>query len=343
MADVRVADEKGGKKANVFRGMWVISLAHPFAAGFADGTPTASWGILGNVRRRAPGYGSEEQRTPHLYQYGSLLQTDARLNLGCSGGALLNLDGEMIGLTSSVAAVTGSEAGGGFAIPMTQNYRRIVDALKTGREVEYGFLGVAPGAMSQNPRQPGLHISTVTPYSPAWSARFQSGDAIESINGTLVREPDDLFLNIGAALAGTKLTLRVTSLDGASREATVTLAKFLHSHPFIASVRPPTVHGLRVEYSSILSQQLPIGGRGRLTGVAHYGVIVRELEPNSPAEAAFKRLGADPNQWIITAVNGTPVATPEEFYREARGGGSVRLTVAAATSSADAPRTITLP
>jgi serine protease Do len=344
IADVRLTDSPDGSKANVYRGMWVISLAHPFAAGFADGSPSASWGILSNVRRRIPGYGSEEHRTQHLYQYGSLLQTDARLNLGSSGGALLNLDGELIGLTSSLAAVTGSEASGGFAIPITANYRRIVETLMAGREVEYGFLGVSPVGMSQNPRQPGLVISNVTPYTPAGFARLQQGDTIEAIDGIPIREPDDLFLNIGAALADTKVTLKIVDQLGTARHVEVTLAKFLHTHPYIASSRPPAVHGLRVEYSSILTQQLLLaGGRGPRAGVAHVGVIVRELEPNSPAEAAFKKLGNDPSQWMITAVNGTTVTTPDEFYLAARTAPVVRLTVVDATDPADQPRTITLP
>lgn len=343
-ADVRVADESGGRKANVYRGMWVISLAHPFAAGFADGTPSASWGIVSNVRRRIPGYGGEDQRAGFLYQFGSLIQADARLNLGCSGGALLNLDGEMIGLTSSIAAVAGSEASGGYAIPMTANYRRIVESLRAGREVEYGFLGVLPGTMSRSPRSPGLVVASVTPYTPAGQAGIQQNDLIQEINGVPVREPDDLYLNIGSALAGTRVVLKVARYSGSPLTVPVTLAKFLHTQPYIASSRPAAVHGLRVDYSSVLVQQMINGFRGQLAGVSHAGVVVRELEPNSPAEAAFKALGGnDPTRWMVTAVNGTPVETPDEFYRAARGGGTVRLTVVNPTEPADRGRTVTLP
>jgi serine protease Do len=351
IADVRVADESGGRQANVFRGMWVVSLAHPFGAGFADGEPSASWGILSNVRRRAPGYGNEDPRANQLYNYGSLLQTDARLNLGCSGGALINLEGELIGLTSSVAAVTGSEAAGGYAIPMTANFRRIIEALKAGREVEYGFLGVAPGRISTVPNLPGLLIESVSPHTPAQAAGLQASqqleDIVQEINGVPVREADDLYFNIGSSTAGTKVRLKIARRERLSGEyttfeATATLAKYKNSLPSIVSVRPKSVHGLRVDYSSLLAQPTPAFRAGPIP--AHKGVIVRDLEPNSPAEAAFKKLGGiDPTQWMITAVNGESVATPDEFYRAAGKGGPVRLTVASPSDTRDSGRVVTLP
>ena len=123
----------------------MICLANPFAAGFRDGSPSASWGIISNLHRRASGVTSEIERPgvkPTLHHYGTLIQTDVRLALGCSGGALLNLDGELIGLTTAQAALVGSEAPGGFAVPLDGPMKRIIDVLVRGDEVEYGFLGV---------------------------------------------------------------------------------------------------------------------------------------------------------------------------------------------------------
>ena len=71
-----------------------------------------------------------------------LLQTDARLQLGASGGALVDLDGKLVGLTTAQAALTGVDSPGGFAIPIDANYRRIIEVLSRGEEVDYGFLGV---------------------------------------------------------------------------------------------------------------------------------------------------------------------------------------------------------
>lgn len=343
MAEVQLQDDSLGRKANVFRGMWVVSLGHPFAAGFADGLPSASWGIVSNVRRRIIGYGNEDQRIGSLYQFSSLIQTDARLNLGCSGGALVNLKGEMIGLTSSIAAITGSESSGGFALPMTPHIRKIVDRLIEGREVDYGFLGVLPGGMSSDPARPGLIIRNVSLNTPAAAAGLSQGDSIVEIDGVPVSEPDDLYFRIGAAPAGVKIALKVARPGGATRVTSVTLAKLQNPHPFIATVPPPSIHGLKVEYSSLLSQQFPLAGR--ISGIAHVGVIIRELEPGSLAEAEFKRLGGnDPSRWMITFVNGNSVPTPEDFHKVVEAArGPIRLTVVNPTDPRDSGRTVILP
>ena len=322
MAEVRVSDVPGGAKANVVRGSWVIALGHPHAAGVGDGSASASWGILSSVRRKAPGPGREELRTRALYHYSILLETDARITAGCSGGVILNLDGDAIGLITPLAAVTGSETAGGFAVPFDANYRRIIDVLRSGREVEYGFLGVSVDPAGPQRVEGGLKIKVVSPHTPAalvgLSGRDNGGtDALVAIDGKPIREQDDLFLLIGAALAGTRVTLTVAR-GGRTEQIQVTLAKSLNEMPWIASDRPPSVHGLRVDYGSILLLQ-NIGIPRRIEPVIPPGVLVREVEPNSPAEAWFKKLGGGTGRWVVTHVNDKQVLTPAEFYREAAG------------------------
>jgi S1-C subfamily serine protease len=217
-----------------------------------------------------------------------------------------------------MAAVTGAETAGGFAIPFDRNYRRVVEVLRDGREVEYGFLGVqaepvVPGVRNSTD---GLTLTQVVAGTPAAAATLMHGDVVTAIDGIPVGEMDDLFLHIGAALAGTRLKLTV--LRGGQRsEVEVTLAKLDHPLPWIASNRPKPVHGLRVDYSSILMIQKQNDPRGRVAPRVPPGVVVRELEPGSPAEAKFKAIDDAPNQWLITRVNGQPVPTPADFYREA--------------------------
>ena len=328
-ADVRT----GGEKPTVAKGMFVVALGHPAAAGLADGSASSSWGILSNIGRRTAGPGREDQRSRALHHYNMLLQTDARVTLGCSGGALLNMDGELIGLTTPMAAVTGSETAGGFAIPFDRNYRRIVDALKAGREVEYGFLGVQaepvlPESVDGGHDRGGLRLTAVVPGTPAFTANLMPMDIVIAIDGLPVGEPDDLFLHIGAALAGTKLKLTVRR-GSQTTPVEVTLAKLDHPLPWIASSRPKPVHGLRVDYSSVLLVQKQNAPRGAVAPRVPPGVVVRELEPGSPAEKKFKAINDAPNQWLITHVNNKPVPTPADFYREAAssptGSVSVRL------------------
>jgi len=105
----------------------------------------------------------------------------------------------------------------------------------------------------------------------------------------------------------------------------VTLGKDPRKHPFIASVRPEAVFGLRVDYG------VPAG------------VSVRDLEANSPAATAFKKLGDRPERWFITQVNGTAVETPAEFHKAVKGQQSVKLTVQDPTEPNPRDREVTIP
>lgn len=309
---------KIGQGGKVKKGQWVLTLANPFAAGFRDGSPSASWGIISNLRRRAPGNPDETNRPKTLHHYGTLIQTDARLNLGCSGGALLDLNGELIGLTTSVAALQGTEAAGGFAVPMDAGIRRVLAVLKRGEEVEYGFLGVRLSAQARPGN--GVRIDDVSPWSPAQRAGLRPGDTLLSVNGTAVHDNDELFLAIGTVLAGSEARLEVRS-GGNVRTLTATLAKFHVPGPVIASRQPPAVRGLRVDPMSVLLQIAPPPLRGpqRFLG----GVVIREVQPGSAAAAALLKVND-----FVTHVNGRPVLTPTDFYREARKAqGPLELTI----------------
>jgi S1-C subfamily serine protease len=127
---------KMGHGERLRKGSFVVALGYPYASGFRDGSASASWGVISNMRRRPPGVTAEIERARLLTNLGVLLQTDARLQLGSSGGALVDLDGKLVGLTTAQAALTGVDAPGGYAIPLDANYRRIIEVLARGEEVE---------------------------------------------------------------------------------------------------------------------------------------------------------------------------------------------------------------
>jgi S1-C subfamily serine protease len=299
----RVKAPKFGDGGALRKGQWVLSVAHPFAAGFRDGSPSASWGIVSNLRRRpVSAVTNEFDRSRTLQQYGTLIQTDARLNLGCSGGALVNLRGELVGLTTSHAAISGGESAGGFAVPFDDGQRRIVERLSEGLEVEYGFLGVQ--LSSAGWRGPGVQISDVIYGSPAHSAGLRKMSVILSVNGQRVRDHDDLFLVIGTTLAGNEVRIEYTSPAGTDRQVgTARLMKFHTPGPILAA-RRPEFRGLRVDWTSIVTQPFP--------QAIPEGVIVAEIRAGTPAANAHLR-----SNEIITHVNGVAVLNPAEFYREA--------------------------
>ena len=326
---IRMGD--GGK---VRKGDFVVGIANPFAAGFRDGSPTASHGIVGNLRRRLPSEGVENDRTRSLHYLGTLMQTDLRLNLGCSGGAVLTLDGELIGLTSSTAAIVGGETPGGFAVPMSIGMKRIIDVLRRGEEVEYGLIGV--GVDTINPvNRGGAVIDLVSDGTPAKRAGLQVGEIITAIDDIPIRDYDDLSLHVGTALAGSEVTFTVQTFGGRMRKVTAKLAKYNYSGPSIAANRPPSVHGLRVDYGSIVTADVPIPE----------GVYIRDVERGSAAEKKYKDVFERARWWIVTNVNGKAVSAPADFYREAAAvKGPLELRIVEVVRNPEATaRTLTLP
>ncbi len=306
---------KMGDGDAVRKGQFVLSIANPFAAGFMDGSPSASWGIISNIRRRAPGRPApteQDRSKTTIHHYGTLLQIDARLNLGCSGGALVDLDGNLVGLTTSLAALGGVETPGGFAVPMTAAMKRIVERLREGKEVEYGFLGISPAAGSR--RGDGVQVEYVMPGSAAARGGLRPYEKILRIEGRPVRDNDELFLEIGTLLAGTVAHVVTQGPRGFVDEKTVTLDKYYVPGPVIAAHRLPLVHGLRVDYTSVLAQKV------NLRSEIPTGVYVSEVRPGSAADKAHLQ------NTIVVEVNGHPVHDPAEFYRAA-GSGPLELTL----------------
>ena len=325
LAEVRVGRGANGEAPTVRRGQWVIALGHPLAAGFADGAPSASWGILSNLRRRltSAGTAGEGNTARPLASYSTLLQTDARVTLGCSGGGLFDLDGAALARTSSTAGLTGADTAGGYALPFDRNVRRVIDALKDGREVEYGFLGVRlyGGIGFDRTVGAGVVLSSVTPGMPADLAGLRPNDRVVAVDGQPVVEPDDLFLHVGAALAGTRVAVRFVR-DGETQEATADLAKHAHDLKRVASRKRPAAFGLRPEWGSV---RLVKHGSVELGQPA--GVVVAELEPNSPAEGKLKPLGDVAGRWLVTAADSTPTPTPAAFEAATAGKLTVRFTL----------------
>ena len=331
----RLTAIKFGDGSKVRKGDFVISLANPFAAGFRDGSASASSGIVSNIRRKAGPPEEINKRTKSLSLYGTQILSDVRLNLGCSGGALLNMDGELIGLTTSLAAVAGGEMPGGYAVPLDANIKKIIAVLQRGEEVEYGFLGVN---IESDERSDGRGVTiTGTPSGlPAARAGLRLGDVIVRINGNAVRDHDDLFLNIGASLAGSEVDIEIRPYGSRdARTVKVKLAKAGTGENSLASNRPKHVFGLRVDFTSTMT----------IDSNPPEGVWIRsdDILAGSPAEKKLKGF-TDREKLIVVAVNGKPVLTPADFYREAAGKSTVELDIVEAGPDATTARQkVTLP
>jgi S1-C subfamily serine protease len=317
-----------GQGEKLRKGQFVLSLANPFAAGFRDGNPSASWGIISNLRRRAPLLSLKKELEPRsdipLSQFGMLIQTDARLNLGCSGGALIDLEGKLVGLTTALAALNGSETPGGFAIPIDTGMRGIIEKLRRGEEVEYGFLGVQ-FPRGNVPTGAGVMIQQLVAGGPAENAGMQfdrEGCVILTIDDMPCNVRSELSFLISTRQAGTPIRIEWRSVNGgASKHLRVTLGKmYMPPDGYIASKRPPAVGGVRVDYASTLARHFT--NEWRSIPIPR-GVAIREVEQKSAAERAGLTVDS-----IITQINGRSVETPADFYAAAAAAkGTLRLTI----------------
>jgi S1-C subfamily serine protease len=214
------------------------------------------------------------------------------------------MKGELVGLTTMASSPAGFDAMAGYAIPMDRIGRRAVEALKQGKEVEYGLLGVRPHLESTN------RIESVAPNSPAALGDLQRNDEIIAVNGVPVVDFDSLILAVGAYGAGDEVRLLIRR-EGREIEKPLVLAKYPVDGEVIATNRPPAWRGLRVDYLSMLNSRQA----ARLAiDAPPSGVIVREVEPDSPAA----RAGLKPWQ-VIQQAGDRPVPDPSRFARAVEG------------------------
>ncbi len=333
-----------GDAREVRKGQFVISLGNPYQIA-RDGQVSASWGMVSHLSRAIPrdeGHSDPPPAREMLYDYGGLIQTDARLNMGTSGGPLINLDGEMIGLTTALATLEGFEDSMGFAIPVDESFRRTVDSLQAGRQPEFGFLGVAPRDLSQTLQQQGRQgvlVAHVVPATPAAAANIRKDDILTRLNHLTLRDSQMLMCELGKMAPGE--TVELTLERGAQRgergrevRTTAVLSKrhIPSARRAFAQQEDPRWRGLTIDYATAVlppDQLQP----ALESGAPASTLAVRDVHPESPAWAAGMRPGA-----LVTHVEDRRVATPEEFHEAVASlDGEVQLRLAT-----DDPRTLTI-
>ena len=296
-----------GDSTRLRKGTFLVSLGNPFNAAGEDGSPSASWGILANTARRLEGdidSSGQVRKGNRLMNFPTLLQLDSKLNLGMSGGAVINLKGELVGITTTASSPAGFDAQAGYAIPMDRMGRRAVESLKQGKEVEYGLLGIQADQQFSN------RVFQVTAHSPAARGQLQVNDEVLAVNGVPVANFDSLILAVGAYSPGDSIRLKVRRGEEIL-ERTIVLAKYPVEGEVIATNRPRPWRGLRVDYTSAL----------RLTGLAlpdmdatAAGVVATDVEEGSAAASAGLKKGV-----VILRVGERPVQSPRAFAEAVEG------------------------
>ena len=314
-----------GDAAKLKKGRIVIALGNPHAVA-RDGQVSAAQGIVSNLARKAPPSPSaiDSSGKSTLHHFGTLIQTDAKLNFGTSGGPLLDLEGKMVGLTVALAATTGFEQSAGYAIPVDETFRRVVDTLKQGREVEYGFLGIQPvnlPAQEILAGKQGIRVDWVVPGTPAARFGLKPNDVVTAVDGRPVHEADGFVLAVGRLPVEAVTRLGVIR-DQRPRSVDVTLAKYPVRGKKIITTPAPAWRGLRVDYPTALVDSDPQTGGGM--SLLDDCVIITEVEEGSAAAMAGLHRGMR-----ISHVGRTPVGKPKEFHAVvARQTGPVQLRLA---------------
>jgi S1-C subfamily serine protease len=318
-----LAPIKFGDATKLRKGQIVIALGNPYAIA-RDGQASASWGIVANLSRKdgpLPEAGAQSGKST-LHQYGKLIQTDARLNLGTSGGALVNLNGEMVGLTVALAAAAGYEQSAGFAIQVDEAFLRAVKMLKEGSEVEYGFLGVAVNSIALAERQKGKHgvqVTRVVPGTPARRAGLIEQDVITHVNGEEIYDQDQFMLGVGQLAAEASAILRVERDNRPLVVVVDELAKYHVGSQKIVTNPRPAWRGIRVDHVTASENFQAWTAQGQVDPQG--SVLITEVAPDSPA---WKE-GLRPDM-MISHVAGNRVTTPRQFLDQVGGqNGPVKL------------------
>ncbi len=189
-------------------GDWVLAVGQPFGL---SNTVTA-----GIVSGKGRGIG--------MAMYEDLIQTDAAINLGNSGGPLVNLRGEVVGINMAIKTLGGGYEGVGFAVPASRARRVAAELAEHGR-VRRAYLGLQIGVVdprtAERLKQPGaVVVNEVTPETPAAKAALRSGDVIVTLNGKPVNGPGALQAAIEIAPVDEPLMLGIDR-DGERREIEV--------------------------------------------------------------------------------------------------------------------------
>jgi Do/DeqQ family serine protease len=186
-------------------GEWVLAVGNPFNL-----TSTVTAGIISAK-------GRDLNTSDRNMQ--NFIQTDAAVNPGNSGGALINTNGELIGINTAIASRTGSYVGYSFAVP-SNNARKIIQDLMEYGSVQKGMLGISGrelnGSLARKeglPVSEGIYIADVVPESGASKARVREGDIITGIDGLNIRSFNDLTGYVASKNPGDIVNIKVLRDD----------------------------------------------------------------------------------------------------------------------------------
>ncbi len=290
-----------GNSDNAKLGQWVLAVGYPLTL---ETTVTA--GII-SAKGRAIGINQRQSQTP----VESFIQTDAAVNQGNSGGALVNTNGELIGINSAILAPSGTYAGYSFAIPINLVKKIVNDLVKFG-EVRRPYLGIQV-AEDKFDAGDGAHIGSTAKDGAAADAGLKTGDVITKINDVSINSWTELQGNVASYNVGDKLKIAYRR-DGKDLTTTATLKTKPAAFDELAKANVNVSEKLGATLESVdraTAQKYDLEG----------GVLVKKIQQGSPFSKTRMQEG-----FVITSVNGMSVTNVDEFKKAiAASEGSARL------------------
>lgn len=276
-------------------GQWVVAIGNPFGL-----QATLTTGVVSAKSRNNLDIAREED----------FIQTDAAINRGNSGGPLITLDGEIIGINTAIATTSNSGyIGIGFAIPSNMAKRFMDDILSNGK-ITRGFLGVSLQSIDNNlakafglKKVEGALISNVIKNSAADKATLHAGDIIIQINGRTVTNAATLRNEVYKFKPGTQVILTIWRKDQEIK-LPVTLGENIPETTIAAATPESNKNSLGIEVGNITSDI------AQQNGNIQEGVVVTKIYPNSVAALAGLKKGA-----LILGINRQKVGSVEAFNK----------------------------
>lgn len=305
---------KFGNSDNVQVGEWVLAVGYPFSLNttVTAGIISAKARSIGIIDRPGRGTPAANTASGGSSAIESFLQTDAAINPGNSGGALVNTNGELIGINSAIASQTGSYAGYAFAIPVNLA-RKILDDLREFGSVKRGVLGVAfpsPSGeeyyLQQQGIEPGtingVYITNVMKGSAAESAGLKEGDIIQSIDGLQLSSSAEFSERIARRRPGDEI--KITYLRNGKSNTVTAKLKGESTSQATASIG----ESLEDIHSKLGITLSPLSDRQKEYFGIQTGMVISEVKEGG----FFDQMGI-PKGTIIAYINGKPINNVADF------------------------------
>jgi Do/DeqQ family serine protease len=291
-----------GNSEDLKLGQWVLAIGYPLSL---DVTITA--GII-SAKNRNIDINSRQSDKP----VESFIQTDAAVNQGNSGGALVNTSGELIGINSAIMSPTGSYAGYSYAIPVNIVKKVVTDIVKFGT-VQRAYLGISypkEGVNEEDIKKietelnvkykegEGILITDVLEGGAAKAAGIKKGDILSKFNGVIIKSSGELQEQVAKYKPNDKVAI-VVKRSGKEVNIDVTLKGKLGNTDLASSSKVAEKLGGKLENLDKATAE-----KNDLSG----GVVVKELGTGIIGKSRIEK------GFVITHVNDKPVNTVEEFY-----------------------------